>query len=222
MDAKLIETAGAVAAAATSVYAAWKWGWPALLKVLAIIPRGYRRVAGAFQNIEALPARLSGIDTRLDGMESAREVSDLAAAQRGLQLEDHGRQLGAMTQAVTLMGLSFKATADYIPNLARFETDPSGLIVEASKQFCSWAGRQFPEVAGWGWITTVHPDDRPRVRAEWTEAVRDCRRSSMRYRMLGPGAEHDGFEVEFTATPIPEGGFLPCLKFVGALYRLED
>jgi PAS domain-containing protein len=222
MDLTVMEGIGTVAAAATSIYAAWRWGWPLLQGLGAFFVRGYRRIAAAFNNIESMPDRLTGIDGRLDGMEAAHRAAAEAATARGHQLDSHGQQLGAMSQQVALMGLSFKATADYIPNLARFEFSPDGLMVEASKPFLRWAGRQFSEVAGWGWITTVHPDDRMRVRNELSEAVRDCRATTIRYRMLGPGNEHDGFDVEFSATPIPEGGLLPCQKFVGGIYRLDD
>ncbi|CAO3373746.1 PAS domain S-box protein [Azospirillum argentinense] len=52
-----------------------------------------------------------------------------------------------------------------------FETDRDGGILSANPRFAAIAGLPPEDVQGHAWRTAVHPDDRPRLEADWAEAV---------------------------------------------------
>jgi PAS domain S-box-containing protein len=52
-----------------------------------------------------------------------------------------------------------------------FETAPDGSIDEPSAHFERLSGMSWPAYRGWGWLETVHPEDRAQVLARWQEAV---------------------------------------------------
>jgi len=56
-------------------------------------------------------------------------------------------------------------------------------LVDAAEGWCPYTGQRPAEAAGWGWLAVVHPDDRERVRREWTEALAAGSRYESAYRL---------------------------------------
>ncbi|QTQ31230.1 sensor domain-containing protein [Aromatoleum bremense] len=54
---------------------------------------------------------------------------------------------------------------------AVWEGDAAGALVVHSPSWSAYTGQTFEEMAGFGWLDAVHPDDRPRVEVEWRAAV---------------------------------------------------
>jgi PAS domain S-box-containing protein len=83
----------------------------------------------------------------------------------------------------------YRALAEAIATVI-WVTGPDGAVSEIS----GWQGLtgQTPEqYGGWGWLEAVHPDDRPRVTAEWREAVQSgAAAHDTEYRLAAPGGEH--------------------------------
>ena len=71
-----------------------------------------------------------------------------------------------------------------------FQTDADGRCVYVNDRWCQIAGMTPAEAMGHGWQRAVHPADRPRVQAAWTDAVARGAPFELRYRFLRPdGAE---------------------------------
>lgn len=210
----IFELITAGAAAIGAVYGGWRYAWPLMKRWGArwmLFWTGFDTVPlihGSLAELHAGIARLEkfGIDEAAQG------------ASRGAQIEEQGKQISAIGKSLALTNMTMRATLASDPNMATFEADPQGRLIEASKTMLRWTGKQFAEVAGWGWIATVHPDDRLRVRNEWNQAVSDCRTFELTYLMCGP---EGAYEVRVTATPIPEL-VTPCEKYIGVIYRTAE
>lgn len=83
-------------------------------------------------------------------------------------------------KTVTLQDSRQRILLGLVP-YAVVETDNQGKLIFANRVYMQWTGRIEDEVQGDGWINVVHPDDRDRVKREWSEAV----------------AEHRGYEARF-------------------------
>ena len=50
-------------------------------------------------------------------------------------------------------------------------TDATGAIVAPQASWEAYTGQPWAEHQGWGWVHTLHPDDRERLRARWSRAL---------------------------------------------------
>ena len=66
---------------------------------------------------------------------------------------------------------------------AVFETGPGGIVTEVSPTWLAYTGQSAEEVLGHGWITAIHPDDRPRIAAAREQATRDRAPINGEYRL---------------------------------------
>lgn len=80
------------------------------------------------------------------------------------------------------------------------ETDERGRVTYVNRTYLAWTGRGEDEVHGDGWSNSVHPEDRERIRREWTEAVREQRAYEGRFRMLDVHGR--SFPVSSKAVPM--------------------
>ncbi len=64
-----------------------------------------------------------------------------------------------------------------------FCTDISGGCTYVNQRWCQMRGMTAEGAIGTGWQESVHPEDRDRVVAEWTQAVRENRPSQIEYRV---------------------------------------
>lgn len=101
---------------------------------------------------------------------------------------------------------------------ANFETDGDGLCVWANRSYLHWTGRGLNEVLGWGWINVVAPEDRDRIREEWSMAVEENRAFNAQYSMRGP--DNRPFRVECTAKPVFAGGKIE--SWYGIIHKLQE
>lgn len=202
-----------------SVWAFMKWVWPS-------VKAGYQRISAVLTTVEQMPKVLESmqsvevLSTKLNII--MKQVmpnggSSLADSMTRVEnkLVDNAKKADGISKTVELMAATMRATSNTNPRMATFEASCDGHLTDCNKTYLRWTGRTLDEMLNWGWITTVHPEDRDAVRKEWMQAVGDVRQSILKYRMLN----EDGgcFYVEVTATPIPEGTF-PCEKWVGVIY----
>ncbi|MEC4893889.1 MAG: PAS domain S-box protein [Oscillatoria sp. PMC 1051.18] len=52
-----------------------------------------------------------------------------------------------------------------------WNTDPDGQINSEQASLCAFTGQTYDQVAGWSWLSIVHPEDRERTAAEWEKAI---------------------------------------------------
>ena len=67
-------------------------------------------------------------------------------------------------------------------------TDAQGQVVGDLPAWREFTGQRVDEIQGWGWIESLHPDDRERTTEIWSQAVRDCALYQTEYRLR----RHDG------------------------------
>ncbi len=54
---------------------------------------------------------------------------------------------------------------------AVWTTDPEGFIIEELPSWGAFTGQTKAEMLGWGWINTIHPEDREKTAIAWKKAV---------------------------------------------------
>ena len=62
-------------------------------------------------------------------------------------------------------------------------TDPAGQVAGDMPMWRAFTGQSEAEIQGWGWVESLHPDDRERTAAIWSEAVRNRTLYNTEYRM---------------------------------------
>ncbi|WP_257449186.1 sensor histidine kinase [Archangium lipolyticum] len=69
-------------------------------------------------------------------------------------------------------------------------TDAEGRVVEDSPSWRAFTGQTVEQWMGIGWFNAVHPEDRPRVRQVWLEAVAQRKPYLVEYRVLRPDGRY--------------------------------
>jgi diguanylate cyclase (GGDEF)-like protein/PAS domain S-box-containing protein len=82
----------------------------------------------------------------------------------------------------------FRTLASHTP-VGVFVTDASGGCVYVNERWAELAGVPTEAAAGYGWAEVVHPDDRERVAASWSDAVASGRDHAVELRFLRPDGE---------------------------------
>lgn len=84
-----------------------------------------------------------------------------------------------------------------------WNTNAEGKLVIEQPSWSAFTGQTFEEYQGWGWLTTIHPEDREHVASAWAEAVTSQSLYKVEFRMR----RHDG-EYRYMccrAVPILQG-----------------
>ena len=74
-------------------------------------------------------------------------------------------------------------------------TNPEGEVVEDMPMWRAFTGKSEEELRGWGWVDSLHPEDRERTRAVWSEAVRAHSVYETEYRIRKSDGEYRHFAV---------------------------
>ncbi len=94
---------------------------------------------------------------------------------------------GQMTRAVGRREAEWQAMSDASP-LGIFRADASGAYTYVNPRYEGLSGLPAAETMGDGWLATVHPEDRERVRGSWQAMVREHRtEAASSYRLLRAG-----------------------------------
>jgi PAS domain S-box-containing protein len=78
-------------------------------------------------------------------------------------------------------------------------TNADGEVVDDLPAWRQYTGQTFDEIRGWGWTTTLHPDDVEITRAVWRKAIEDKQGYEAEYRLR----RHDGVYRHFLARGLP-------------------
>lgn len=215
-----LQIVGSAAGVSASLWAFMKWGWPS-------VKAFFFAVAHVFAAIQNLPhvldtvASINGLSTQVALIRAAvfpNGGSSIPDSQKRIEatLASMNGQLMAYGKNVNLVAATLRATTSSDPRMATFETGPDGLFTDINKTFTRWTGTQPADLLRWGWLNTVLPADRPRVRAEYEQGIEDCRQFSIHFNMVSD--EGTVFPVDLTATPIPELT-VPCDRYLGQIRR---
>ena len=89
---------------------------------------------------------------------------------------------------------------------------PDGAMKEDSPEWRWITGQSEEEYTGYGWLGSVHPEDRERVERDWRECVRSGRIFDDRYRIRTKAGSYRHYDVR--AVPIERDGKI--VEWVGA------
>jgi PAS domain S-box-containing protein len=89
---------------------------------------------------------------------------------------------------------------------------PDGAMKEDSPEWRWITGQSEQEYTGFGWLQSIHPEDRERVERDWRECVRTGKIFDDRYRIRTKGGSYRHYDVR--AVPIERDGKI--VEWVGA------
>jgi PAS domain S-box-containing protein len=89
---------------------------------------------------------------------------------------------------------------------------PDGAMKEDSPEWRLITGQLLEEYLGYGWLESIHPEDRDRVRRDWRECVRTGKVFDDRYRIRTKAGSYRHYDVR--AVPIERDGKIA--EWVGA------
>ena len=89
---------------------------------------------------------------------------------------------------------------------------PDGAMKEDSPEWRWITGQSAEDFIGFGWLNSVHPEDRERVERDWRECVRTGKVFDDRYRIRTKGGSYRHYDVR--AVPIERDGKI--VEWVGA------
>lgn len=101
-----------------------------------------------------------------------------------------------------------------------FITDAAGQCIHLSRDWVDLTGQAVSDALGWGFLDSVHPDDRSVVRSTREAAIKGASEYSLRYRLIKP----DGTYRWVGGGGVPsfgvEGG--EFIGFMGTIVELAD
>ena len=89
---------------------------------------------------------------------------------------------------------------------------PDGAMKEDSPEWRWITGQSAEDFTGFGWLNSIHPEDRERVERDWRECVRTGKVFDDRYRIRTKGGSYRHYDVR--AVPIERDGKIA--EWVGA------
>ena len=117
------------------------------------------------------------------GIANQRDISEKRAAELD-RLNESLRQSEGRYRSLAI------ATAQIV-----WTTNPEGEVVEDMPMWRAFTGKSEEELRGWGWVDSLHPEDRERTRAVWSEAVRARSVYETEYRIRKSDGEYRHFAV---------------------------
>jgi PAS domain S-box-containing protein len=113
----------------------------------------------------------------------------------------------------------YRFLADAVPQLI-WTADPSGQADYFNQRWSSFTGLGLEQLRGDGWQQVLHPDDRDRTVAAWSEAVRS---GSSRYQVEHRMRHHDGNWRWMLSTALPyRDGQGAIHRWFGATTDIHD
>ena len=126
--------------------------------------------------------------------------------------------VGTLTEQVDLMTQTMWAENDSDDEVGRFHCNAAGENTYVNQLYARWLGVGKSELMGYSHFNFIHPSDVDRVRRHWDTCRSEHRQYRIRNRMVAANGET--FEVEVTATPIPESA--PVKRWIGSIRRLDN
>jgi PAS domain S-box-containing protein len=178
--------------------------------------------AARFHPLEADAVMVPGDHVlRTGGLAAAVIAATLAVLVVALLTTRVDRRLRARdaeTEAVRRSESRFRSLVDASAQVV-WTTSADGEFVEPQASWAAYTGTSWDEYRGGGWIACVHPDDRPRVAAEWNQALRTRRVLEVEYRLCR--ADGEWRHVAVRAVPVMDPGGR-VREWVGAVTNVTE
>lgn len=115
-----------------------------------------------------------------------------------------------------------RAEADANDDTASLDADDQGRVEWLSRALMIWTQRTSDELKGFGWISSIHPDEREDVAEEWTRCVRHRRQFDAAFRVV----DRDGDEVLVRMSGMPVSTINPTkgeenVRWVATMRRIN-
>jgi PAS domain S-box-containing protein len=118
----------------------------------------------------------------------------------------------------------FRVLAEVSP-VGIFSSDPTGRTTFVNRRWCEIAGLTPAQALGDGWKRALHPDDRLRVDAAWSEAVRDGESTASEFRFIRTDGSITWLVGQSRAQRHADGtvaGYVGTITDVSNLKRAEE
>lgn len=212
---------GALAAMASVLVAVGfgRWGVPPVARFLRGLVELSRGIASLTELPQLLPTlhRLEALDQTVSHI--YREVIPNGGGSLRDAVTATREAVKRTETALTLFINSTRAQWDGMGLFAVFEAAPDGAYTYTNATYQRWALRNEHELILTGWVATIAPRDRERVRQEWESCIEDVREMSIAYAMQDAIGRQ--FEVLCTAVPVREAHNGPVVKWVGVIKKKE-
>lgn len=124
----------------------------------------------------------AGREKALDQLLPSTDPSHLTLVD---QVKANGARLANIEIAIEMLGIEHQASFELL-GLALWHSDSEGKAIYISPTLAELLGMSTEEARGWGWLTSIHTDDRKRVRNEYVFSITDKRPFSEYYRFKRP------------------------------------
>lgn len=99
-----------------------------------------------------------------------------------------------------------------------FRTRADGYTIYVNPRWSDLSGLSFDEALGDGWLNAVHPDDRGKLKNEWSSKVDKNERSSVEYRFQ----RKDGKLVWVLGNAVPEVAEGKVIGYIGTITNITE
>jgi PAS domain-containing protein len=167
-----------VALATSTLLGMWwagvRWVWPKLRAT-------GRAVSGLMSVGTRADALLSGLDAANTNQTLLLSIKDQVLPNGGGSLRDSVTRTEA---TVNLLVGQVRARADAEDDVAELVCDASGSVEWLSRALMTWTQRTSDELKQFGWISSIHPDEREDVAAEWDRCIKHGRQFDSAFRLI--------------------------------------
>ena len=108
------------------------------------------------------------------------------------------------SQALAKATLRLKSVTSLVPQLF-WQSERDGSTAWYSQRWLDYTGQTLETSVGWGWVVTIHPDDRKESSRRYLEAVANVATFEEEHRILSASGEYRWFSVR-TAPSLGEDG----------------
>lgn len=130
------------------------------------------------------------------------------------QIRGIANRLTHIEIAIEMLGIEHQASFELL-GLAIWHSDHDGKAVYISPTLGDLLGMSTEEARGWGWLTSVHTDDRKRVRNEYVYSVMDKRPFSEYYRFKRSNDQRIVYVHGLAYPVVPSASEIQTVKFIG-------
>jgi PAS domain S-box-containing protein len=115
-----------------------------------------RRSDGVFRDVVLIAAPLQSDDLEAGIVVVIHDVTERKRAEESLKESEE----------------KFRMLSDFSP-IGVFQTDADGRVLYLNDHWSLISGMQRKEALGFGWISALHPEDKPRVLADWKKCLKE-------------------------------------------------
>src|SRR5215475_9401283 len=112
-------------------------------------------------------------------------IKNIMLEQRLVDLQREVNERRQVEEALSASERRFKRLVEALPGVA-WMSDAMGSVTYINDYWTEMTGLTFEKSLGAGWLAAIHPDDAPRLEAEWMRAVDTGEPHESRHRYLRP------------------------------------